>query len=392
MSQVFGILLVTANFNYLDLFNTTNENFKYIFKLLPLFIILIISIFQNKIKSVFLIKIIKIYFPLIILLFFGMASFFWSPNPQISLEKSTYTILIIFVISVYSMYSSKNLETCINNTILISIIPIVFVFFIVSGVVLGFDNEILNYQRFGGTLIHPNALGMFISYTIIILINSFFLNKKLSLFKIIVLVLLIYMLLLTRSRSSLLLTIIITFLSLIYLTQNMSNKFFLFCISFSIILFLILTNNQENYLTAKSFIYRGQAMEDLLRLNNRMNIWELLALKDLNIIYGNGYQMLSDVEHIQIGNFITVHAHNGYVQILGGLGLIGIFLLFLFIKNLYSYSKTIKDIKIKKIFNITIIFYLFSNFTISGFGFHIYPHVVLFHMVICNLIILNTRK
>ena len=130
MSQVFGILLVTANFNYLDLFNTTNENFKYIFKLLPLFIILIISIFQNKIKSVFLIKIIKIYFPLIILLFFGMASFFWSPNPQISLEKSTYTILIIFVISVYSMYSSKNLETCINNTILISIIPIVFVFFI----------------------------------------------------------------------------------------------------------------------------------------------------------------------------------------------------------------------------------------------------------------------
>lgn len=186
-------------------------------------------------------------------------------------------------------------------------------------------------SRLGGFIINPNLFAYCCLFLIYIsLYRRPERGKTMTTCLILGLLLLIY---LTYSRSAIFVLATSIFLVRNRLKSQQIAKYFLF--------FLALPAFPITFDYIISFLERGHGIENLMSLGGRTLFWSSLvtdAQFGANILYGFGYQMMSDRGLFAQANGLQVAmAHNNLIQSLLGLGLIGFIMNLFFWVTLYRF-------------------------------------------------------
>lgn len=383
-SLIFFILIIFPFYAFSDsaFDNNFYTNVKYFLRLILILILL------TNIKKIrfFAFKNFSAFQYYIVFIFFALISVIFSYEKGYSFIKFGETSLILFL-SIYLV----NTKTTSINDIPKLIFQLCFIyiigFFILGNTIypslyrsMGFEGQL----RLGGGIINPNLLAY--SFLAIILSIQFLKTKLNSIFISCFQLLAIYLLFLTYSRSALILFAILLLYRLIS-----KNKLFLI-ILFPLIIFL-----QINSEIIISFLERGDGLESLITLSGRIPVWvELVEKYDFSIysFFGYGFQMLSSSGMgIKIGawgsNSLTelTMAHNNILQVLYGMGFIGLLVMLLI---LFRWKR---EIDMFKNSNIGIFFssfyWLILVFSLVEFGVFGTPN---FLILIFSILIFSLHK
>ncbi len=276
-------------------------------------------------------------------------SSFWSSNFNNSFGKS---ILLLFI-SFYAFYlrkrySSIEIISLFNKAIIITVILSYFFIFLVPEI------GIFQDYRYGGTwrgvFNHRNSLGriMSIGFNSLVLEYLATKEKKIIMFSLLCLLLVIG----SKSTTSLIiliLGIILIFKEKIKPIKNQVKYFYTYLV-ISVLLFS--TTNIFSYLI-KNFTNRD------VTLTGRTYLWDYgINLFKENIVKGYGYlglwyeNSIYWIRMVKKVGFVAAHIHNGLLEILLQLGLIG-FILYFFAVS-FGIRKNNRNIK-----NYNMIFILF---------------------------------
>ena len=321
-----------------------------------LFLTLLLVVFTKK-KIYYNNKIILYLIIIIIPFLFSLIRVDFDPG---LIQLLMYFNCIIFVALVYSIKSQINLID-----ISFSVYPLIFIF-LIGGYFL--DLQIFWRETFtdgairlGGYILNPNELGMLASIGCVIAYYFFFNGKKII--GLILFLSSIVVLFSTESRSS----IIALMIALIFL--NRSHIKFLI-IPFSVMFILISADS-----IISTLIPRSEAVDDILTLTGRLEIWQVTVLKLIPeyFIFGAGWQEFPISKY----GLAASMAHNTFFQIFVGGGIIT-FLISLYL--LFEISKSINGV-FKSIFIILIInsmtdfgFYGLFNHSVLIFTFLLYQN------------------
>ena len=227
-------------------------------------------------------------------------------------------------------------------------------------------------SRLGGGLVNPNLLGYCL---MIFLISLEFLKKKYPYFLIILMKLILaYGIYLTHSRSVWIFFILYLFFKFVY-----RNKLLLIFLILGIITSISLLKN-----LVFEYLSRGEGIERVLSFSGRLPIWEeLISIYDFDIyfIFGKGFQMLSENGlGIKIDAFGESHlteltmAHNNFIQVLYGMGIIGLFFSIMVMVKLHQEIALIKNNKLREFFSYT--FWAIFTFSFVEFGVYGSPNIL----------------
>lgn len=185
--------------------------------------------------------------------------------------------------------------------------------------------------RLGGSIVNPNLFAYCCLY--LICISAYRLPERgrlLTGFLILGLLGLVY---LTYSRS----VIVIIAVSFFLIRHRLKNLRLAKYLGFSLAALAGLV--LMDYIV--TFLERGHGLENLLSLGGRTLFWSDLVTDapfGANIVYGFGYQMLSDKGlSAQVDILQVSMAHNNFIQSLLGLGLVGLFITIAFWLTLYRF-------------------------------------------------------
>ena len=174
-------------------------------------------------------------------------------------------------------------------------------------------------SRLGGFVINPNLF----AYCVLFLIAAnlyFFRERNLVIFSFI-LGMLLFFLFMTYSRSAMIALIVMCVLFKFRDPKIQKLKH----IAFFVLLPALLVGLWPWVL---SYLERGHGLENLLSLGGRTLFWGGLIVEPnwtQNIIYGLGYQMLSEAGlSSTVDNLNISMAHNNFIQSLLGLGILGL--------------------------------------------------------------------
>ena len=280
-----------------------------------------------------------------------------------------------------------NKEAKSSNQVL-EIINKYLVFYVLLFFVVGYFSYPYLYRnmgqdgvaRLGGYLINPNLL----AYVLIcvILINTYFFRKKIKIYSqnfkrnrafiFSIILLSLYFLFITYSRSGYI--CFMTVMSL-YLLQIIQNKYKWLIVGLIAGIGIILIG--FNFELLLDTYTRGEE-NSLTTLSGRLPIWnELLKNYELNeyFLLGHGFQMLSESGiGININSFAGGHnelsmAHNNVLQVLFGLGILGLFVSILVFIKLFEDLGKIRDIEMRMLLKhlvIVLIFFSFVEFGVYG--------------------------
>ena len=362
--------------------NSQYTNLKYLLRIL-LFVYLVINfnLFKIYVKRTSSYKYYLIY------LFIASISILFSGDKIYSLIKLSEVLLLLATsIVIVKKYVNK-LED------IPKVVAILLGFYIIGFLIIAntFYPSLYRYMgqdgtaRLGGGLVNPNLLGYCL---MIFLISLEFLKKKYPYFLIILMkLILVYGIYLTHSRSVWIFFILYLFFKFVY-----RNKLFLtFFISGIIISFSLLKNLVFEYLS------RGEGIERILSLSGRLPIWkELISIYEFDIyfIFGRGFQMLSgNGLGIKLNSFgssslteLTM-AHNNFIQVLYGMGIIGLFFSIIVMVKLHQKIALIKNNKLREFFSYT--FWSIFTFSFVEFGVYGSPNIL---VLIFSIFIFSTFK
>ncbi len=258
-------------------------------------------------------------------LLLGVASLFWTSSFNDSLLHLLMDAETLFFSYIYIrlIYSRNN--TIINNPIRLSKITATSIFIICTGFIIGMminPEKFYRYThggeeaRLGGFIINPNELGMLIvigiATAIIELKHAF---NKWS--KWVMMALLLYSLLLTGSRSSMVGLLIII---LYFATQSKTIRMKLL-ISGTLLL-------AAPYVLLQLFIKQGN-VDEVLNMTGRIPFWRDLITFNFprEPLLGYGYMRIDYADKFEsISSYAGAMTHNTFLQVLIGLGLVGLFI------------------------------------------------------------------
>lgn len=258
-------------------------------------------------------------------LLMGVASLFWTSSfndSVLHILMDAETLLFSYIYIRLIVLMNQELE---HDPIRLSKIIAVAVFTICSVFVIGM---IVNPERFyrfthggeearlGGFIINPNELGMLIvigiSTAIIELKHAFNTWSKW-----VMMVVLIYALVLTGSRSSMIgLLLIILF----FATQSKTARM---RVLIGTVLFFT-----TPFIILQLFIKQGD-MEEVLNMTGRIPFWkDLLTINfPKEPLLGYGYMRIDYSDKFEsINSYAGAMTHNTFLQVLIGLGLVGLFI------------------------------------------------------------------
>ena len=333
----------------------------------------------------------------ILLLFFGIYGIFtslWSPMPGYTFARSASFVIFIISISciffaymtAYEDFSSKLLYDLLLITGFI-----VWSFAVIGVLHLGIgwrkiylSSTILN--RLGGDILPPNTLGAVAAIHLILAFKSGFKNKLVNSFSIFAAC---YVIIQSNSRSAIISLVasgLIIFFILSFFMNDLKRVGFIFLMiaAFSGSLFFI---DSRSIKTEAINISRYNDMEEYTTLTGRTYIWnKILSQPKLALIGGNGFGVISDKGFVILNSLTTVNAHNGFLQIIAGTGIIGFSSFVLYISQLIGYAKNLIHKGFwetgchKLIWTILYlqVFVLMNNFTESNFGSQIVPQLIVF--------------
>ena len=126
---------------------------------------------------------------------------------------------------------------------------------------------------------------------------------------------------------------------------------------------------------------RGGSVGDLMTFNNRVELWRIILPSTLEtLLRGHGYAMISDIGVIRIVTLVvTQHAHNGYLQVLAGTGIIGLALVVWFLAKMVRLFRRGVAEQHPAVLSFLAIFvaFLANNMVEASIGFQILPQFVL---------------
>lgn len=332
---------------------------------------------------------------------YGILTVLWSPMHMYSLIRSvSFIITVIGVTIIFYAYITemKNPYSAILFDLFLTT-GIILWFFTIIGI-CHFDiawrkvylaNGIIS--RLGGDILPPNTLGALAAINIILALRNGF-NKKF--FNHISIISSCYVLILSNSKSAVIGLLVSGIIIIVISAFTMSNLKLvsLIFLSFSILiatLFFLEPNTLEK---GAINISRYSDIEEYTTLTGRTLIWgKFFSQPILPMLTGYGYGILSESGIIIVRSLMTTNAHNGFLQIFAGTGLIGLFLFLFYMFHIIINLKTVK----KKSHNIfwtilsLLIFILINNFSESSFGGQIVPQLIIF-LFISILITSDSEK
>lgn len=270
-----------------------------------------------------------------------------------------YLMYINCLVFCHSYFTINNKITL--KTILYITFPVVLLFFL-GGQILNIDifwRETFsdNAVRLGGLLINPNELGMLAAASSIIIISTF---GKAPIFRLLMLLISLFVLVKTGSRSA----IVALFVSVFYLCNRRTRILSLILLLFVGIL---------RFDLVLSLLPRADITDDLISLTGRAYTWSaaFTTLLPKYWLIGAGFQQFPG-HNIGIGAHM---AHNTFIQLLIGGGIIGLILgLFLSIRLWTQQSK---------LFSAVFIVLIINSFTEFGY-FGLFNHAVLIFAIFAS--------
>ncbi|MGB1019133.1 MAG: O-antigen ligase family protein [Chitinophagales bacterium] len=346
-------------------------------------------------------------------------------------QKINIFFLIFYLLAGFSLLYSKNLNHGFNqlnkllpllifplwflvwkatNTQIVLILK-TFIFACILAFLLSLGSQFWNilthnnysfyYIQFIDILwMHPTYLSLYLNFAIFI---SYYLytKKHLSLaqFAFCSLIFISFILMLLARMQILLMFLVLIIISIHFLKQNFSFKILFFCfISLFATLFIISQNQQlkNRFVYAKNIQYNFENLNDKNwnGVNVRLAIWKsaFSTIKE-NVFFGAGIGDEDDVlfESYKNNNFKFAYnlkyvAHNQYIQILLGLGVLG------FIVYLFMYFLLIKNAFLNNDFLLfaLIILLFFTGFTESFL--RLQSGIIFFAYFICLLVYKNSLR
>lgn len=366
--------------------------FKGLAILFPIILLLFVKVFfkfkfdnRNALLSAWVI------FPLVILNFYGFIASPWSPFPTISLMRALSFIIVMASCSLISAVFLKMPQhyALFMTRDAVCLSAVVGVLFVLSGGLAGIDAFWRYDGRLGGQIIPTNTLGAFSA----ILVGISFIriaNKERVLLSIISIMPGILGLYYTFSRSALIsLAIGLLFFCLLELLwypkdqhQSYRNVFIvIMTLCFLLLCGILFFDNILELLT------RGEGdIETIRTASSRSILWaKMLNNPGWVVLVGHGFCAISETGFINYGYFITNHAHNGYLQIFLGAGVVGIFLFVWFLYRVFGIIRYSKGIPREhwRIMVFMVTFFMINNLAESSIGYQIYPQFI------CLLILLG---
>lgn len=383
-----GAVLAAANFNVPVMFGSESAGLLIFTKVFPLafvfsYAFLTTSHFQDLVKDVE--KIARAHFPILLLYGFGVVSALWSPDPYLTLERSVLSIAFVIASIIYSVHCSNCLAADSKQALRLlswlASIPVVVV------VLLGYlENEAVyrfteyTYgRRLGGAVIHPNALGLLAVAALMAIINRWIFDRDFCALDLLLVITTAYALIAAQSRSAMVILVLVISFSYFISSRPLATKVFPFLFA-ALIFSAYLIVNGDVYSALIDYVLRDADFSDLLTLTNRTALWGSIEVDAFSLLFGNGFMMLSSEGTVTVDALTTNHAHNGFVQVFAGLGILGIGLLFSWISRLYRLFCYIRIgcVVCWRHLISWATFFVLSNFGMSGVGFQFFPHVCLF--------------
>ena len=311
-----------------------------------------------------------------IVLFFALASTLWSIDPQ----KTLRTGLMLLVITGFAVVLGVNYSWSeILSFFRLVLTAVLCASMVIRHTTMGVVEEstlpwIIQGPPKGisGVVGHENALGPLMALNIILWFFYMFNKRKHSWLAVLPIILSFTLLVKTNSRGALL-TFFITMIPLIWVifvrrfgyNRALAATILFFWTAGGLSILLI-----SNLELVMSFIGKD------VTLTGRIGLWQILweRLIRPHLFFGNGYAAFFQAGKYvgantrflvrYIGSFALGHAHNGYIQVLVDLGIVG---LILFIVSLFrNIFEGIKYLFHTKEFNrivpsILLTFFIFTN-------------------------------
>jgi len=367
MTNIFSLLLML----YIASVIVFKQNYMIVAHTIDLLMIGLFVLLVLKERSIRTNPIINIYFAFMI---FSLLSSLWAISfDETSFKSLQMFIIVINLLVIYNLMMTFNIKDFYMKGILLG--SFINYIIVLGLVVVPFD--IVKGERFFGTLGNPNDLAVFMLISIFISTIYLFDNKSekrwFYYYQYINILLALYMILLTVSKKGI---IFGSLLFLAYIAISLKSKegikrIFLLSIIGTIIIFFFIDWGEVNKYF-ENVLYRfdafSSALDDRGGMNNSTEIRKQLISFGLLAFQGEplfGYGL---------GNFRFIsggqYAHNNFVELLVGVGLIGFFIFYLMYAYLFYILFRIVKIEsdLKKLFLIFLSILLGMDAALVSYG------------------------
>ena len=350
----------------------------------PIIIWFLTDVFlKKKIKKDILVKSLNAILPLIILALIGIISSLWSPTFITSFTRAFSLLILLFsvsfIVSIFLINKNSDVSRIINLWILAATF---WIGLIVGMGAAGVDVAWRYDGRLGGVIISTNTLGAFSAQILGLSVINLVYRRSvvISLAGVFVATIALYW---CYSRSSFIALFIGVFIVFVLRGGHSQIKNLALHASKTLIIIIALTTvffifNGDSAIL--SLLTRdGENIQDLYTATSRTLVWrEIFSLPFYWYIMGFGYAVLSPDGYVRLDTFLSSHAHNGYIQVLSGVGLIGIFFLFQYIIRVWKVIKIGIKFSYKDVKYVEYLFWFFiiNNLSESSIGYQIYPQLV----------------
>lgn len=351
--------------------------------------------------------------PILLLATYGLLTSLWSPEFTYSAIRAGTLLVFCLSLSVLlaayrSVYPGHSLSAVLDH--LATITGVVVIAFFIAGVAgieeawrAVFQDTGEEVQRLGGSILPPNSLGFLAGTHMLLALGSLrYLNRPV--FAVTTLMASAYVLLYSDSRSaivSILLALALLSIFWAFLVKAgrsvvvpgvalVASAFLLLSLYISL---GFLGGDTNTLLEGFS---RGGSTGELYSLNGRTELWSNLLQVENNrrLFFGSGYGVLTASGSASVSTMDTLYAHNGYLQLLAGVGILGTALFFVYLIQalsrlqnsfLASDGNTRTEWLLFR-YSAVIFFVLANSLTEASFGSHIQPQTIVFFLLTLAMI------
>jgi O-antigen ligase len=346
--------------------------------------------------------VLRLMLPLILLASYGILTGVWSAAPGYSLSRSISQLLLFVSVAVliagYWQSYRRDIRQVILRDIALALTIIILPFAVLGA--LGVDAVWravfpggATVYRLGGDILPPNILGAATAIHVILLWSLWLrrgVSRLVRTWAVVLLVSDLYVLVYSGSRGA---TIsMVAAVGVGVLIQVVSSpldrmarvRAAILCLAGGVVVFVLVAAGDviERALgVSVDLVSRDGDSAELTTLTGRTELWGmLLDAPPIALLIGNGFGTLGPNGSVSVWTISTYHAHNGYLQILAGCGVIGVGLLVWFLGRLVRALRSAhtsvasrNDDDVNRTCLIVILVILISNCVESSIGTQIVP-------------------
>ena len=274
----------------------------------------------------------------------AISSILYSPHPLNSGLRGLELLGAYFAVSVmvYKCNTWKDVDNLINYIYFSLFILMSFVGFflwLMPAQTISYLNIMGDEPRLGGDIINPNALGLYAGLLFLGSLHHVIRKEPFSKIWYGLLIVSFIILILSKSRTAVIGTLLSATLSY-FIYSFITNKSISLRSLFGT--FLLLGLISFYYENLVGYFVRGESEGLILKATGRVDLWIFLLKNQFlrNPIIGSGFLMLSDIPKAFFGGKHALYlpsAHNGFIQALIGLGLVGFLLLTIPLSNSFLF-------------------------------------------------------